>query len=267
MAGGRGFGDGARAGALAAFVLPDGRHGGARGGAARGRGALPASGTRRFVSTGSMLQALGITLGKVALFIALMLVVGRRLFPWILWQVAQVRDRANSSPWAVVAAAVGVAYGSSMLFGVSMALGSFFAGMVLRESKLSYRAAEESLPLRDAFSVLFFVSVGTLFDPRVLLEQPLEGRERFGRHPDRQIRGRRPAGARRSGSAEHGAHGFGRARPDRRILLHPCGPGRDFGVDDPRRGYSLILACAHIVHRSSTRFCSGPSNRSRNGSW
>ena len=125
------------------------------------------------MSTGAMLQTLGITLGKVALFIALMLVVGRRLFPWILWQVAKSGSRELFT-LSVVAAAVGVAYGSAMLFGVSMALGAFFAGMVLRESKLSYRAAEESLPLRDAFSVLFFVSVGMLFDPRVLVDQPLK---------------------------------------------------------------------------------------------
>lgn len=130
-------------------------------------------GTGATGETGSMLLALGVTLGKVALFIALMLAVGRRLFPWILWQVAKTGSRELFT-LAVVAAAVGVAYGSSMLFGVSMALGAFFAGMVLRESKLSYRAAEESLPLRDAFSVLFFVSVGMLFDPRVLLEQPLK---------------------------------------------------------------------------------------------
>lgn len=130
-------------------------------------------GTGAMGETGTMLATLGFTLGKVALFIALMLVVGRRLFPWILWQVARTGSRELFT-LAVVAAAVGVAYGSSMLFGVSMALGAFFAGMVLRESKLSYRAAEESLPLRDAFSVLFFVSVGMLFDPRVLLEQPLK---------------------------------------------------------------------------------------------
>jgi CPA2 family monovalent cation:H+ antiporter-2 len=75
---------------------------------------------------------------------------------------------------AVIAAAVGIAYGSSHLFGVSFALGAFFAGMVLRESELSHRAAEETLPLRDAFSVLFFVSVGMLFDPRVLVDSPLQ---------------------------------------------------------------------------------------------
>ena len=121
----------------------------------------------------SILGTLAITLGEVALFIALMLVVGRRFFPWLLWQVARTGSRELFT-LCVVAAALGIAYGSSALFGVSFALGAFFAGMVLRESALSYRAAEESLPLRDAFAVLFFVSVGMLFDPRVLLEQPLQ---------------------------------------------------------------------------------------------
>jgi CPA2 family monovalent cation:H+ antiporter-2 len=120
-----------------------------------------------------MAAAMAATLGKVALFVALMLAVGRRLFPWILWQVARTGSRELFT-LSVVAAAVGVAYASSLLFGVSMALGAFFAGMVLRESNLSYRAAEESLPLRDAFSVLFFVSVGMLFDPGVLIDAPLK---------------------------------------------------------------------------------------------
>lgn len=121
----------------------------------------------------SILGTLALTLGEVTLFIALMLVVGRRFFPWLLWQVARTGSRELFT-LCVVAAALGIAYGSSALFGVSFALGAFFAGMVLRESALSYRAAEESLPLRDAFAVLFFVSVGMLFDPRVLLEQPLQ---------------------------------------------------------------------------------------------
>jgi CPA2 family monovalent cation:H+ antiporter-2 len=114
---------------------------------------------------------LGRTLARVAAFIALMLVVGRRVFPWILWQVARTGSRELFT-LSVVAAAVGIAFGSAALFGVSFALGAFFAGMVLRESVLSHRAAEESLPLRDAFAVLFFVSVGMLFDPMVLVEQP-----------------------------------------------------------------------------------------------
>ncbi len=120
----------------------------------------------------ALLGKLAFTLGEVAVFIVLMLVVGRRFFPWLLWQVARTGSRELFT-LCVVAAALGIAYGSSAVFGVSFALGAFFAGMVLRESALSYRAAEESLPLRDAFAVLFFVSVGMLFDPRVLVEQPL----------------------------------------------------------------------------------------------
>ncbi len=112
------------------------------------------------------------TLGQVAVFVVLMLVVGKRLFPWLLGQVARTGSRELFT-LCVVAAAVGIAYGSAELFGVSFALGAFFAGMVMRESDLSYRAAEESLPLWDAFSVLFFVSVGMLFDPQVLIRQPL----------------------------------------------------------------------------------------------
>ncbi|ATQ75282.1 Kef family K(+) transporter [Massilia violaceinigra] len=117
-------------------------------------------------------KTLAITLGQVAAFIVFMLVVGRKLFPWFLWRVARTGSRELFT-LAVVATAVGIAYGSSELFGVSFALGAFFAGMVLRESPLSHRAAEESLPLRDAFSVLFFVSVGMLADPMVLVESPL----------------------------------------------------------------------------------------------
>ncbi|ALK98825.1 sodium:proton antiporter [Massilia sp. WF1] len=121
----------------------------------------------------SLWLALGKTLLSVGAFVAFMLLVGRKLFPWFLWRVAKTGSRELFT-LAVIAAAVGIAYGSSELFGVSFALGAFFAGMVLRESALSHRAAEETLPLRDAFSVLFFVSVGMLFDPRVLVEHPLE---------------------------------------------------------------------------------------------
>ena len=112
-----------------------------------------------------------VTLGQVALFVVLMLVVGKRVFPWILWQVARTNSRELFT-LSVVAAAVGIAFGSAELFGVSFALGAFFAGLMLSESHLSQRAAEESLPLRDAFSVLFFVSVGMLFDPGVLVREP-----------------------------------------------------------------------------------------------
>ena len=112
------------------------------------------------------------TFAEVAVFVALMLVVGRRAFPWLLWQVTKTGSRELFT-LAVIVAAVTIAFGSALLFGVSFALGAFFAGMVLRESSFSHRAAEETLPLRDAFAVLFFVSVGMLFDPAVLFEQPL----------------------------------------------------------------------------------------------
>jgi K+:H+ antiporter len=120
----------------------------------------------------SLLITLALTLSQVAVFIALMLIAGRRLFPKLLWQIAGTGSRELFT-LCVVATAVGIAYGSAELFGVSFALGAFFAGMVMRESPLSYRAAEESLPLRDAFSVLFFVSVGMLFEPQVLIREPL----------------------------------------------------------------------------------------------
>ena len=112
-----------------------------------------------------------LTLAGISIFIAFMLYVGRRLFPWLLWHVARTGSREMFT-LCVIAAAVGIAYGSAQLFGVSFALGAFFAGMVMKESPLSQRAARESLPLRDAFSVLFFVSVGMLFDPMVLMVEP-----------------------------------------------------------------------------------------------
>jgi len=122
---------------------------------------------------GGVWTALGITLAKVAAFVALMLVVGRRVFPRLLWLVARTGSRELFT-LCVVAVAVGVAYGAAALFGVSFALGAFFSGMMMRESEFSHRAAEESLPLRDAFSVLFFVSVGMLFEPQVLVDAPLK---------------------------------------------------------------------------------------------
>jgi CPA2 family monovalent cation:H+ antiporter-2 len=112
------------------------------------------------------------TLGQVAAFVALMLVVGRRVIPWILHYVAHTGSR-ELFRLSVLAIAIGVAYGATALFGISFALGAFFAGMMLHESPLSQRAAEESLPLRDAFAVLFFVSVGMLFDPAILFTHPL----------------------------------------------------------------------------------------------
>ncbi len=116
-------------------------------------------------------MAIGKTLLQVLAFIALMLLVGRRVLPWLLWQVSNTGSRELFT-LAVIACAISIAYGASALFNVSFALGAFFAGTVMRESEFSHRAAEESLPLRDAFSVLFFVSVGMLFDPVIVMEQP-----------------------------------------------------------------------------------------------
>ena len=120
-----------------------------------------------------LLPALGKTLLAVGGFVAVMLVVGRRVLPWLLWQISATGSRELFT-LCVMAVAVSIAYGASAVFGVSVALGAFFAGLVLRESEFSHRAAEDSLPFRDAFSVLFFVSVGMLFDPQVLLDRPLQ---------------------------------------------------------------------------------------------
>jgi CPA2 family monovalent cation:H+ antiporter-2 len=130
------------------------------------------AGLAHAASGGSIGAALGLTFAKVGAFIALMLVAGRKLLPKILWLVAKTGSRELFT-LCVIAAAVGVAYGAAALFGVSFALGAFFAGMMMRESSLSHRAADESLPLRDAFAVLFFVSVGMLFDPAVIARQPV----------------------------------------------------------------------------------------------
>ncbi|MDF2798631.1 MAG: sodium:proton antiporter [Devosia sp.] len=113
-----------------------------------------------------------LTLVKVAAFVGFMLIVGRRLIPWALHATAHTGSR-ELFRLAVLAIALGVALGSAVLFGVSLALGAFFAGMILSESELSHRAAQETLPLRDAFAVLFFVSVGMLFDPSIIITNPL----------------------------------------------------------------------------------------------
>jgi CPA2 family monovalent cation:H+ antiporter-2 len=129
-------------------------------------------GTGAKVPQQELWTTLAVTLLKVTGFVALMLLVGRRAFPWLLWQVTRTGSRELFT-LCVVAAAVSIAWGSAQLFGVSYALGAFFAGMVLRESQFSQRAAHDTLPLRDAFAVLFFVSVGMLFDPQVLADEPL----------------------------------------------------------------------------------------------
>ncbi|AKC87325.1 YbaL family putative K(+) efflux transporter [Pseudoxanthomonas suwonensis] len=145
---------------LALVLLP------ALGGMLAEGGARPAD-----TGVGAILAELGWTLLKVSLFVAVMLVVGRRVIPWTLEKVAGTGSRELFT-LSVLAIALGVAFGSAMLFGVSFALGAFFAGMLLNESELSHKAANDSLPLRDAFAVLFFVSVGMLFDPRILIQQP-----------------------------------------------------------------------------------------------
>ncbi|MHB9878409.1 YbaL family putative K(+) efflux transporter [Pacificimonas sp. ICDLI1SI03] len=122
--------------------------------------------------SGAILIPIGITFLKVAGFFAFMLLIGRRLIPLLLHWVAHTGSR-ELFRLAVLAIALGVAFGAAYIFDVSFALGAFFAGMILGETPLSRRAAEETLPLRDAFAVLFFVSVGMLFNPAVVMEQPL----------------------------------------------------------------------------------------------
>ena len=124
-------------------------------------------------NTSDIGMALFTTLLKVGGFIAFMLIVGRRVIPWVLERVAGTGSRELFT-LCVLAIALGVAFGSAAMFGVSFALGAFFAGLLLNESEFSHRAASETLPLRDAFAVLFFVSVGMLFDPMILVERPLQ---------------------------------------------------------------------------------------------
>ena len=116
--------------------------------------------------------ALGLTAAKIAAFVAVMLIVGKRVIPWILHYMAHTGSR-ELFRLSVLVIALGAAFGAAELFGVSFALGAFFAGMILSESKLSQQAATETLPLRDAFAVLFFVSVGMLFDPAILIREPV----------------------------------------------------------------------------------------------
>jgi monovalent cation:H+ antiporter-2, CPA2 family len=121
---------------------------------------------------GDLTLPLLITVAKVGAFAAFMLIVGRRVVPWMLHTIAHTGSR-ELFRLAVLATALGVAFGAAKLFGVSFALGAFFAGMILAESPFSQRAAQETLPLRDAFAVLFFVSVGMLFNPSIVIEAPL----------------------------------------------------------------------------------------------
>jgi CPA2 family monovalent cation:H+ antiporter-2 len=133
---------------------------------------IAASGTAH-IGVRALATALALVLGKIAIFGALALFVGTRVVPWLLMQVTRTGSRELFT-LAVLAIALGIAYGSAAAFNVSFALGAFFAGVVLSESELSQRAAADSLPLKDAFAVLFFVSVGMLFDPSMLLRTPWE---------------------------------------------------------------------------------------------
>jgi CPA2 family monovalent cation:H+ antiporter-2 len=144
---------------LALVLLP------AIGGALKGEASGAAS------STGALVEVVAFTIGKVAVFIALMLIVGKRLIPWMLQMVSHTGSR-ELFRLAVLAIALGIAFGAAQLFDVSFELGAFFAGMMMGESKLAQRAAEETLPLRDAFAVLFFVSIGMLFNPSILVHSP-----------------------------------------------------------------------------------------------
>ncbi|MDB5510680.1 MAG: sodium:proton antiporter, partial [Enterovirga sp.] len=143
------------------------------GGHSEAEGAHPAtsSGILAGLQPQTVWGVLGLTVLKLLAFLGVMLVVGRRVIPWVLHYVAHTGSR-ELFRLSVLAIALGVAFGAAELFGVSFALGAFFAGMILAESELSHRAAQETLPLRDAFAVLFFVSVGMLFDPGILVRQP-----------------------------------------------------------------------------------------------
>ncbi|MGV1015669.1 MAG: monovalent cation:proton antiporter-2 (CPA2) family protein, partial [Methyloceanibacter sp.] len=124
------------------------------------------------MNVSAIATTLGTTLAKIAGFVAVMLIVGKRVIPWVLHYMAHTGSR-ELFRLSVLAIALGAAYGAAELFGVSFALGAFFAGMILSESPLSQQAAQETLPLRDAFAVLFFVSVGMLFDPAILIHEPV----------------------------------------------------------------------------------------------
>jgi len=135
--------------------------------------ARPMAGLPAANGAGPLWIALGVTLGQVAIFVALMLVVGTRVFPWLLDRVERTGSR-ELFRLAVISLALGVAFGSAKLFGVSFALGAFFAGMVINVSDHSHRAATDLQPLQDAFGVLFFVAVGMLFDPAILTRHPFQ---------------------------------------------------------------------------------------------
>jgi CPA2 family monovalent cation:H+ antiporter-2 len=197
---------------------------------------------------------------KVGAFLAVML--DRRAQAPAALAVVGGADRIARSVhrWRSVACAVGIAYGAGRMFDVSFALGAFFAGMVLRESESRARAAHESLPLRDAFAVLFFVSVGMLFDPMVLVNEPLRVLTVVGII----VFGKTLAAALLvlllRLSAEHGAHGLGQPGADRRVLLHPRRAGRVARLAAGRRQQPDPGRRADF-HRPQSLPCSRRSNR------
>ena len=163
--------------------------------------------------------AIGLALVKVVALGGLTIVVGGRVLPWVLTQVARTQSRELFT-LAVLAIALGIAVSSAQVFGVSMALGAFLAGLVVGRSEFGVRATSDALPMRDAFAVLFFVSVGMLLDPGTLARRSADAGGDAGHRPDRQAAGRdghRPAVPL---SAEGGAVGRGGAGADRRVLVH-----------------------------------------------
>ena len=213
-------------------------------------GGSPARRGRRH-GGGSVLVNIGVTLLKVAAFIGLAVLLGPRVVPWLLKQAARAGSRELFT-LSVLALALGIAYGSAEVFGVSFALGAFFAGVVLNESDFSHRAAADSLPLQDAFAILFFVSVGMLFDPAILVREPLAvlavllvimvGKSR-GR-----VGGRPGAGL----SARDGADGVGQPGADRRVLLHSCRSRRRHRRSAARRSRPHPGRGAAVDHAQSS---------------
>ena len=178
-----------------------------------------------FLDPHSIWSVLGLTVAKLTAYLLLMLVVGQRVIPLILHYVAHSGSR-ELFRLSVLVLALGVAFGSAELFGVSFALGAFFAGMVLAESTLSQQAAQETLPLRDAFAVLFFVSVGMLFDPSIIMREPGPVARNLPDHRVWQCACRIPDRPCLAPIAVHRRNRGRRPVADRRVLLHPCGPGR-----------------------------------------
>ena len=172
------------------------------------------------VPTSRIVFYLLVTLAKVSVFVAIMLIVGRRLIPWLMHHTARTGSR-ELFRLAVYAIALGVAFGAAKMFGVSFALGAFFAGMVMGESDLSQRATEEAIPLRDAFAVLFFVSVGMLLNPMVFVEAPLAVLATVAIIVVGKSAAAFSDRARLPAFQFDRAHRRGEPRPDRRVLLHP----------------------------------------------